>query len=71
MTLECLTDTKCGRIVNRMINDPEFGDRASDLVLKWRKVADAESSVNKQKVIEQERRELSIKSEPIHEEDVK
>lgn len=54
MTLDCLTVTKCGRIVNRMTQDPEFGDRASRLVLKWREMATAESTANKQKVLEQE-----------------
>jgi hypothetical protein len=54
MTLDCLTVTKCGRIVNRMVKDPDLGDRASSLVHKWREIATAESTANKQKVLEQE-----------------
>lgn len=52
MTLDCLTYTKCGRIVNRLIKDPEVGGRVARLVQKWRTIATEEGIANKQRVIQ-------------------
>jgi len=44
MTLDCLTATKCGRVINKLKDDPEVGGRARALVKQWKTVAEAESS---------------------------
>jgi hypothetical protein len=47
MSLDILTETKCGRFVNKLVNDEDVGQRASSLVKKWRMIADTEADAKK------------------------
>lgn len=47
MNLDILQETKCGRFVNRLVDDEEVGERASTLVQKWRIIADTEADAKK------------------------
>lgn len=70
MNLDILVKTKCGRVVNKLVDDAEVGERARSLVKRWRTIADEESGPARRKVSSSENRPSSMSS-AMEEDDVK
>lgn len=70
MNLDILVKTKCGRVVNKLVDDAEVGERARSLVKRWRMIADEESASARKEASSTENR-LSLMSSAMGVDDVK